>query len=1431
MAESDPKRETNANGQPNPEDRLLNRLRLPAAGLLVFLLMVGAYYTLHYRQNAEYLANRNFRLLATLGKQVSDAARNEGRVFSNVVGRSAQLDPDALNPRIKLVDCTVTEKDPPDQTTGENKDQVKIWRSLGSSDGAYRLFFQSQRTAENGTLAACGEVELQALLDPLFSSREAFDAVMLANGDGKVVYLHGPKSLQVQQLDLLIQNRHSAKAEPEKGQEGGFDAFQGYSGSAEVKLGDRLYTIFVQPFSLPLAFAETDPAGKPGKRPHDVWLLAGLVATDELAAKRLALSPSAVAFLLGVLLLAALAWPLAKLKLLGERQRVKKSDVLLVGVCSLLGVSVATLFILDLGAYRTLKRSSEMQLKSFAEQMESNLMVEVRRAYDQLRQFDPGPSPTEDCLPEASYPHFESYALIDDKGQQVYRWSPASDNVADSKSVRINVADRMYFQRVHQGRTLNIPGLEQEILGCGSEPFFLESVQSWTNGEWQAVIAKPVTAPTILPAQVAALAIQMLSVIKPVMPPDFEYAVVGDDGTVLFHSDSARNLAENFFEETDQNRRFKSIVLARHDEPLDVRYWGESYRAYAIPVKGLPWTIVAMRNEQVLERVNLDWLVTTLILVLLYMAAISLTLTAVSLLRPGYRAGWVWPDPERCHDYAKLVAILGAFCLAFLIALLGLRGTGFIFYVAALLPMLSLIAVYLKLSPAENRSTKKRAIVACGMVLLALLGLVLRAAPLENGAGAWVKWAVFALVAVACLLAADGPRGWRELPAGKRLPVSRSYPALGLLLILLAAVLPTAGFFKVAHRLQVNSFVRNGQLRIAKELHERIALLKASPDPASAVSELTVGRSLIDDHLGDYLLGLDQRQMNTHPKRKKVLSEQVDQLKARGLVNPQLVALALRSKPNLDFYGGAFFNTALSLPGRCAGEVEAFEPLAALLPPYSDYTAENREMLHNHTSDDDWSWCETEDGDTVFDGENYLGVSLASRVEPIWRGNGPLLEMAGLLPPPEPTDLVEETNRDPVAPRPPEAGSLGMEELVRAITALSLLSLFGILLYGLVMFVARRIFLLDVQEPLWAGAEGTLAPAAGRNLFLVRKNLMPEALASEMGFEYLHLGQIDEGEIWVKRCQELVDSERNLMVAGFEHRIFDPAFNARKMELLTRLLEIRERSVIVLSQVSPSRLFASEPADDARPAAVNASRPPYDDWRTVLAAFTVIEEDLRSRPAVSVDIGNFWSELLRSILRRRGLLPPTSEHFVIKSRVLREESGCDPFLGQIARDIDFGRYGMNREQLLEEFGERAQGYYGALWASCADDERIVLGHLAEEGLVNAKNRRAVRRLMARGLIRRAPNLCLMNETFRRFVASPVCRDKVSRLEQRAGRSAWDRFHWPFSAALASCAALILVTQQELLDSTVAAVTGVTAGLPTLLKIFDLLGWKRGVKSG
>ena len=48
---------------------------------------------------------------------------------------------------------------------------------------------------------------------------------------------------------------------------------------------------------------------------------------------------------------------------------------------------------------------------------------------------------------------------------------------------------------------------------------------------------------------VAALTIPMMSVVDPVIAAGFEFAIIEDDGDVVFHSDPQRNTYENLFEE------------------------------------------------------------------------------------------------------------------------------------------------------------------------------------------------------------------------------------------------------------------------------------------------------------------------------------------------------------------------------------------------------------------------------------------------------------------------------------------------------------------------------------------------------------------------------------------------------------------------------------------------------------------------------------------------------------------------------------------------------------------------------------------------------------------------------------------------------------------------------------------------------------------
>ena len=66
----------------------------------------------------------------------------------------------------------------------------------------------------------------------------------------------------------------------------------------------------------------------------------------------------------------------------------------------------------------------------------------------------------------------------------------------------------------------------------------------------------------------------MRSLIGPVLPPGFAFAVIDRSGKVLFHSDRQRNGNEDFFVETDNNRRLRAQVAAHSADGLSINYWG-----------------------------------------------------------------------------------------------------------------------------------------------------------------------------------------------------------------------------------------------------------------------------------------------------------------------------------------------------------------------------------------------------------------------------------------------------------------------------------------------------------------------------------------------------------------------------------------------------------------------------------------------------------------------------------------------------------------------------------------------------------------------------------------------------------------------------------------------------------------------------------------
>ena len=200
-------------------------------------------------------------------------------------------------------------------------------------------------------------------------------------------------------------------------------------------------------------------------------------------------------------------------------------------------------------------------------------------------------------------------------------------------------------------------------------------------------------------------------------------------------------------------------------------------------------------------------------------------------------------------------------------------------------------------------------------------------------------------------------------------------------------------------------------------------------------------------------------------------------------------------------------------------------------------------------------------------------------------------------------------------------------------------------------------------------------------------------------------------------------------------------------------------------------------------------------------------------------------EWLRT-LRRRWIPADQAKRRSETDGVLDKEGRNDRYVWRICEDIKkscaFASGELTRDRLLDEIKERTASYYLRVWESCSDDEKVVLGHVAQHGLVNAASRHVVRRLLVRRLLIKDPDTRLMNSTFRSFV---LARDRVrlvTLLEGSAEASAWDRLRLPFALGAVAAAAFLFATQRDMFNQTVAALAGVAAAVPTVARVASVV---------
>jgi len=924
--------------------RAVKRARIFAT--LVIVAFAGAFLAWFVTITAErerYLTSRNFRLLAAIASQLDTSIDTQGRTFQTLLTAAPPADSssdwysDSLEyvPSLQALD---RERQRPTRFNGPNTPAGRYKRTtlavIDERNSWFRLSIERQTPpiAKREVYLGIGP-----LLSPVFGPKlrdGAFDTLLLASADGQVLHAEGTRSAELShgRVDTLpavrpflqLPGQGPAPAAP-----AGFASVARTNGTVNVVVSGIEYKLFTQP----CCSATLLQAG------NERLVVVGLIEASAFRSKARQIPTTLVFVFSAAILLALAGWPFLRMRLLGERQRIRRMEVVQVIASGLFGIALLTVCCVDGFVYWHLNTVRDSQLENVARQIGTNVASELQDARHQLRTLTPAAlqcaralqgdrppqarreifspavarqlaacgktSPADDwpassnteAIGRQRYPRFKTMALIDKNGRQRVKWASRKWQPAP-----IDVATRAYFKDARDGRLWRLNHTDTTAVPspCGAKTdnrYTLESIWSWTTAEPEAVIAIH-TCDADFP--VAALTIPMTSLIEPVIPAGVEFAVIAEDGAVLFHSDPQRNTHENLFEESDQNRRLRAAVAAHISEHVDVRYAGRSYQSYVQRLgSGTPWSVVTLSNNEPMWALHTEWLVLALVGLTIFLLFFS-AVFAICFFTG--HADWLWADIRQVHRYRALSLMVFG------------------------LLVLSLAALVTR----ENRT------VATVSVALPLIG-----------------WAVSYLVV-------------RRPPPGPA--AAGAYPEWGLLAVLLfalTAIVPAAGFVMATYRLDVRADVKHVQLEFARGLarHEQ----RLSDDSDQYVNVPALSTQTLDGRYDVY------------------------QTTASAGVTPSASQLP-----------SARFTPAVPASRRAREEPDIIDSIAEIvaeeyLPYYSERAVQIRELLlHQRADDDAWWW--SNDTLTFTRPAGQPSIVVAAGVPALFEGfTGAAFPISGLL--------------------------------------------------------------------------------------------------------------------------------------------------------------------------------------------------------------------------------------------------------------------------------------------------------------------------------------------------------------------------------------------------------------------------------------------------
>ena|GEM_PF-2539087 len=314
-----------------------------------------------------------------------------------------------------------------------------------------------------------------------------------------------------------------------------------------------------------------------------------------------------------VLILLAMALPLIKFYIIGPFEAIRVRDFAGMVLALLAGGMLITVACIQL---ILIKDSNLRQLKSLRRvsmDIDASFKAELRKAFNQMQSIDrqragdafnwlpnkkgkfdtagkKGYFDVSDSLigfmrtANPGYFNFDRIAWVDSNGFQAVTGSLDPSQT----SLHIDVSERQYFVDFINKTSYRLPGNDSAVIS-------IQAVLTRTDGDFRVVLAGRSNCPKMMIISIAA---NLYSVNHTVLPAGFGFCIIDPEGGVQLHSDSSRNLVENFIEQSDEPDQLRTAIRGRQELYLEnANLYGREYGLHLRPIANMPFYLAVFYDK------------------------------------------------------------------------------------------------------------------------------------------------------------------------------------------------------------------------------------------------------------------------------------------------------------------------------------------------------------------------------------------------------------------------------------------------------------------------------------------------------------------------------------------------------------------------------------------------------------------------------------------------------------------------------------------------------------------------------------------------------------------------------------------------------------------------------------------------------------------